>query len=91
MVALGRQFSKLGGRNYLHGNHILGGGNPWGCHSRSAGVVITIVLVVITVGQGGFITVVGVWWSGFAVQTQPPMLPREYIDLRVGPGSLEQV
>jgi len=45
-------------------------------------------------GERWFVTVVEAWWSGFAVQggqIQPPMSPREYMDLRAGPGSLEQV
>jgi len=44
--------------------------------------------------EGWFITVVRAWWSGSAEQSgqiQPPTSPRKNMDLRVGPGSLEQV
>jgi len=49
--------------------------------------------MVVTV-EGWFITVVGAWRGGSAEQgrqTQPPMSPRENMDLRVGSGSPEQV
>jgi len=54
---------------------------------------ITSRTMVVTV-EGWFITVVGAWWSGSAEQggqIQPPTSPRENMDLRVGPGSPEQV
>jgi len=50
-------------------------------------------LVVVTV-EGWFITVVGAWWGGSAEQgwqIQPPTSPRKNMNLRVGPGNLEQV
>jgi len=52
---------------------------------------ITVDTLVVTVEEEWFVTVVGAWWGGFAVQggqTQPPTSPQ---DLRVGPGRPEQV
>jgi len=49
--------------------------------------------MVVTV-EGWFITAVGAWWVGSAEQggqTQPPTSPWENMDLRVGPGSSEQM
>jgi len=54
---------------------------------------VTNGTMVVTVEEW-FITVVGAWWGWFAEQggqTQPPTSTRENMDLRVGPGSPEQV
>jgi len=74
----------------------------WGV---TVGVVVTVVditmgeigvtggTMVVTV-EGWFITVFGVWWGRSAKQggqIQPPMLLRENMGLRVGPGNLEKV
>jgi len=84
--------------NCSHGNHILGVGTHRGV---TMGMVITVEKTDITVGtmvvtveEEWFITVVGAWWGGFALQggqTQPPRSTREYLDLRAGPGSPVQV
>jgi len=105
--ALGRQFLKLGGGNYPHGNHNLGG-NPLGrnsghwrleYHSESSNHSVGSILVVITVGgtlvvtvrEGDCVTVVGAWWGALSVQSGQTQPPLENMDFIAGPGSPEQV
>jgi len=60
---------------------------------KSGTMVVTVEGWFITV-EGWFITVVGAWWGGSAeqgVQIQLPTSPRENMDLKVCPGSPEQV
>jgi len=55
---------------------------------------ITVGTFVVTVEEEWFVTVVGAWWGGFAVQegqTQPSTSPRKCMDLKAGPGCPEQV
>jgi len=91
-VPLGCHSGRLGchsGRLGCHSGRL-------GCHSgsgsHSGGIDITVGTMVVKVEEG--ITVVGARWGGFAEQggqTQPPMSPQVNMDLKVGPGSPEQV
>jgi len=91
--ALKKQFSKSGeGMGTVckgtifrgegcHKGVTVGG---WGVAVRDWSVTVGVVVTV------EFITVFGAWRYGFAEQggkTQPPMSPRENMDLKVGPGS----